>query len=363
MKKTILYTIFTLLLLFFCQTGVLADETQATVLYEPESQSFLFEENAHTPLPMASTTKIMTALLALESAPPDTVLRVPREAVGVEGTSLYLSEGDTGTLADFLYALMLNSANDAAVTIAVNLSGSVDAFADAMNRRAESLSLSKTHFTNPHGLPDEDHYTSAHDLAIIAAEAMMNPDFCEIVATKEKTIYLNGGETVRHLRNHNRLLFSCPDAIGIKTGFTKTAGRCLVSAARRNGVSVIAVTLNCPDDWQKHTALLDNGLHSFERVTLAGAKKISFVLPVLGGVATEVLAYNPSDVACVLPKNADISVSVDTTRMPVAPIKKGSPIGRIIFTLNGRTVAEAPLVAEKDIPKLSPKRRILPFFK
>lgn len=363
MKKAVIYTAFAICILCLWQTATLADESHATVLYEPESGSFLFEDNAHVSLPMASTTKIMTALVALEAAPPDTVLRVPREAVGTEGTSLYLKEGDTGTLSDFLYALMLNSANDAAVTIAVNLYGSVEAFADAMNRRADALSLTETHFANPHGLPSDAHYTSAHDLAVITAEAMLNPDFCRIASTKEATIRLNGGETVRHLRNHNRLLFSFPDAVGVKTGFTKKSGRCLVSAARRDGVTVIAVTLNCPDDWQKHTALLNDGLLSFERVTLANAKDIAFTLPVIGGKATEVLAYNPSDVTCVLPKGADVSVSVETTRMPAAPIKKGSPIGRIVFTLDGRTVADAPLVAAKDIPKFTLKRHIFSFFK
>lgn len=363
MKKAVLYTLFAVCALVFFQSVAFAAESCATVLYEPESGSFLFEENASTPLPMASTTKIMTALVALETAPLDTVLRVPREAVGTEGTSLYLKEGDTGTLSDFLYALMLNSANDAAVTIAVNLYGSVEAFADAMNTRADALTLTNTHFVNPHGLPDMAHYTSARDLAVITAEAMLNPDFCRIVSTKEKTIYLNGGETVRHLHNHNRLLSSHPDAVGVKTGFTKAAGRCLVSAARRDGVTVIAVTLNCPDDWQKHTVLLNDGLLSFECVTLAKAKDIAFTLPVIGGRSTEVLAYNPSAITCVLPKGADVSVSVETTRMPAAPIKKGTPIGRIVFTLDGRTVAEAPLVAAKDVQKLTVKRHLFPFFK
>ena len=327
----------------------LSPSAHAAVLYQPDTNIFLYEKNASVPLKMASTTKIMTALVAIESAPLDMLLTVPSEAAGIEGTSLYLSEGDTGTLSDFLYALMLASANDAAATIAINLSGSIEAFADKMNERAAELQLQNTHFENPHGLDAEQHYTSAKDLALLTAEAMQNPSFAKIVATERKTVYLNGGETVRNLTNHNRLLRSFDGACGVKTGFTRASGRCLVSAAEKNDVLIIAVTLDCPNDWQEHTALLRTGLSKFQYTMLAKKRSIAFRLPVLNGNEDTVLLSNPRDIYAVLPNDADIETRFDTVQYPTAPIKKGSVLGKVSFYINGNLVFESPLTAETTV--------------
>ena len=198
-------------------TGVSA---RGAVLMEAESGDVVFGQNENARLPMASTTKIMTALVALEQLPLDTVVTVTRESVGVEGSSIYLVEGEVLTLEQLLYALLLESANDAAAAIAVAVAGSVEDFAVLMNEKAAELGLADTHFVNPHGLDHEDHYTTARELALIAKEALNNPAFREICSSRRKTIPLHGDEGVRVLINHNKLLTSYEGCIGVKTGFT-----------------------------------------------------------------------------------------------------------------------------------------------
>ena len=211
--------------------GSLPVSAESAILIEAKTGTALYEKKADERLPMASTTKIMTALVALELAPPETVVTVPREAVGTEGSSVYLFEGEQLTLEQLLYALLLASANDAAVAIACGTAGSVEAFAGKMNEKAASLGLRNTHFVNPHGLDDPDHYTSARDLAVIARAALEVPLIRKAVSTQKITIPHNAEDGVRLLVNHNKLLRTYDGAIGVKTGFTKRSGRCLVSAA------------------------------------------------------------------------------------------------------------------------------------
>lgn len=217
----------------------------------------LFEKDADTPAPMASTTKIMTAIAVIEALPLDKEIEIPAEAVGTEGTSAYFKEGERLTVRDLLYALMLSSANDAAVTLAIACDGSVSLFAERMNRLARELSLQSTHFENPHGLPADGHYTTAKELALIAAYAMKNPVFAEIVGKKSYTCKTS--LCTRTFQNHNKLLSFSKDAIGVKTGFTKASGRCLVGAAERDGALLISVTLSAPNDWNDHISLFHYG--------------------------------------------------------------------------------------------------------
>ena len=203
--------------------GAPSISARSAILIAAETGEALFEKAADERLPMASTTKIMTALAAIESMPLDTVVTVPAGAVGVEGSSVYLEAGEKLTLEDLLYALLLASANDAATAIALTVSGSVEEFAALMNEKAAALGLSGTHFTNPHGLYDEEHYTTAADLAKLTAYALENEVFAKIVSTYKRTIPLNGDNGVRVLINHNRLLRMSDDVIGVKTGFTKKA--------------------------------------------------------------------------------------------------------------------------------------------
>ncbi len=262
-EKIIIFTIFTVLLFVIYSTVIFSASdlhlsARSAALYDSSSQSFLYTKNADTRLPMASTTKIMTALVAIESSPLDAIVNVSDEAIGTEGSSLYLKKGEQMTMEDLLFGLMLRSANDAAAAIAYNISGSIEAFADKMNEKAESMGLQNTHFTNPHGLDDKMHYTTAKELAIIASEALKNDTFYSIVSTKKRIIKNTDGEA-RLLINHNKLLNMYDDAIGVKTGYTKKSGRCLVGAAERDGVRLITVTINAPNDWKDHVSLFEYG--------------------------------------------------------------------------------------------------------
>lgn len=230
----------------------------------------MLSKNADTKLPMASTTKIMTAIVAIETSDLDDVITVSRNAAYQEGSSAYLYEGFNVTMRDALYGLMLNSGNDAAVAIAEHIAGDCEKFADMMNEKAADIGVQNTHFITPNGLHDENHYTTAYDLALIARYAMQNEDFRKIVSSKSYSINVINTGDLREYFNHNRLLKEYDGCIGIKTGYTKDAGRCLVSAAERGGLCFIAVTLNCKNDWEEHKAMLDE---AFSRYSVYKAAK------------------------------------------------------------------------------------------
>lgn len=320
---------------------------QAAVLMDGHSGELLYGHNADERLPMASTTKIMTALLALERGELDIEYAMPAEAVGVEGSSIYLVEGERLTLRELVYALMLESANDAATAIAIILSGSVAAFADEMNRRAAELGLTGTHFTNPHGLDDAEHYTTARDLARLSCAALQNDEFRTIVSTRKRNITFNSGEGIRLLVNHNRMLRSYEGAIGVKTGYTKRCGRCLVSAAERDGMRLIAVTLNAPDDWNDHTALLDWGFASYVRVRLAEVGSYRTELPVCGGSVERLICSNSLPAELTLPAgHGEISCTVEAPRFLMAPVTARRQVGQLIYRCDGEIIATLPLIAE-----------------
>ena len=310
-------------------TGVSA---RGAVLIEAESGDVVFGQNEHARLPMASTTKIMTALVALEALPLDTEIRIPAEAVGVEGSSIYLVEGEVLTAEQLLYALLLESANDAAAAIAIAVGGSVEGFAKRMNQKALDLGLTDTQFANPHGLDAEGHYTTAYELAVITRAALANEVFRTICATERKTIPLHGGEGVRLLLNHNKLLDSYEGCIGVKTGFTKKTGRCLVSAAERDGVTLIAVTLNAPDDWRDHTAMLNYGFDLYRSVPLCEAGFYSAPLWVVSGAQEYVMVENTQALSVVLPRaHGEIRCVVELPRFEFAPITGGAQVGVLRF--------------------------------
>ena len=235
----------------------------AACLIDAKSGAVLYSYNSDKRLPMASTTKIMTALTVLETLDAKTEVSVPKEACGVEGSSIYLYPQEKITVKNLLYGLMLESGNDAASALAYACCGSEEKFAELMNSKAHGLGLIDTHFTNPHGLPDENHYTTAYELALISAKALENDDFKEITSTASYSCKVEGKNMSRFFSNHNRLLRSYNGCIGVKTGFTKTAGRCLVSAAERDGRRYVAVTLGDGDDWKDHTSLLDFAFENF----------------------------------------------------------------------------------------------------
>ncbi len=324
-------------------TGVNA---RGAVLMEAESGEVVFGQNENARLPMASTTKIMTALVALEALPLDTSVKITAESVGVEGSSIYLCEGETLTLEQLLYALLLESANDAASAIAVAVAGSVEAFAARMNDKAAELGLTDTHFVNPHGLDAEGHYTTAYELAVITRAALKNEVFRAICSTERKTIPLHGSEGVRLLLNHNKLLDSYEGCIGVKTGFTKKTGRCLVSAAMRGGVTLIAVTLNAPDDWRDHTAMLDYGFALYETVSLCEAGFFSAPLWLVSGSQEYVMVENPDSLSVVLRRDhGRVRCVVELPRFEFAPVRQGDTVGHLRFLEEERDGTERELGA------------------
>lgn len=323
---------------------------QSAILIEAESGGVLFEKSADARLPMASTTKIMTALVALEHASPEKVVTIPREAVGIEGSSIYLFEGEQLTLEQLLYALLLSSANDAAAAIAYGVAGNVEAFAALMNEKAALLGLSNTHFTNPHGLDDPEHYTTARELALIARAALSNDLIRTIVATRKTTIPQNGNEGMRLLVNHNKLLRLYDGAIGVKTGFTKRSGRCLVSAALRDGVSLIAVTLDAPNDWNDHHSMLDAGFASLVCVPLCAENGITAQVPVVGGTVEAVTVSCNQECHLILPiEHGEITASVELPRFLYAPVSENDEIGRVVWRMDEKIVAQVPLRATENI--------------
>ena len=231
---------------------------KSAVLYDANTKTFLYEKSPDERRGMASTTKIATALVAIESQRLEDSVTITKEMTGVEGSSLYLKEGETLTVRELLYGLMLRSANDAAVALAIHLYGSVESFVEEMNQLAQRLSLQNTHFENPHGLDSEAHYTTARELALISAYAEESEVFRQIVSTEK--ICIGKGENRRLLQNHNKMLTLYEGVSGIKTGFTKKCGRTLVSSLYQGASHLICVTLNAPDDWRDHKKLLDYGL-------------------------------------------------------------------------------------------------------
>lgn len=327
----------------------------SAILMEAESGTVLVNLDAHRQMRMASTTKIMTALVALTHSDVADKVVVSEKAVGIEGSSVYLKAGETLTMEELLYALLLESANDAAAAIAIAVAGDIPSFADLMNETALEIGLTESHFTNPHGLDDEGHYTTAYDLALLTRYALSNPDFARIVSTYKTTIPLNGAEGTRVLVNHNKMLKSYDGAIGVKTGYTRKSGRCLVSAAERDGVTMIAVTLSAPDDWRDHTALLDYGFSLYTSVQLADIGEYRCTLPCLGADVSEITASNHAEVSSVLPKNhGAITVRFLANRPIAAPILLGDEVGEIVFICDGKEIARVPLCADVEASRVSP---------
>lgn len=345
----------------------MADSARHAALLSADGR-LLWGKDAHSPAGMASTTKIMTALLAAEyiqSVGEDAVTVVSETAAGIEGSSVYLKVGEEARLVDLLYATLLASANDAAACLAEAVAESQEAFVALMNERARVLGLVATHFVNPHGLADKAHYTTAYELGVIASHALQNELFARVANTRHYTF---AGEGItRSLSNHNRMLVSYKGAVGVKTGFTKATGRCLVSAAERDGVLLIAVTLDAPNDWQDHTAMLDYGFSLLEKRELLKERAFSLSIPIVGAEVSSVVVTNAEALSVILPKGyADLTREVELPSFVYAPIKTGDSIGKVVFYDNGKAVASCELVAEKDAPPLVYEKtlseRILSFF-
>ena len=321
----------------------------ACIVIDADSGRVLLEHNAHQALPMASTTKVMTALLAIERGSLTEEVTCSRSAFGVPGTSIYLSEGETLTLEQMLYGLMLASGNDAAVAIAEHIGGTAEDFCALMTERARELGCENTVFLTPHGLPCEGHHTTCHDLALIAREAMTHPVFRQIVSTTRAKIPWEGREYDRVLNNKNRLLTTYEGATGIKTGYTKAAGRCLVFGAERDGLEIIGVLLNCYDWFDEAARLMDMAFARYESLTLLQAGEVLRLLPVASGDAESVGACLAGELKGAVPLNTLPVVEIDLPDMLEAPVMRGARIGEVRMVLNGTVLAAVPLLASETV--------------
>ena len=321
---------------------------RAAALYEPETGSFIYTKNAGERLGMASTTKIMTALIALESIELDRLVPIDDRAIGIDGSSIYLEQGEIMSAEDLIYALMLNSANDAAEALAYEICGSVEGFCSLMNERARTLELENTSFTNPHGLDAPDHYTTAHDLAIIAAEALKNPKFKEISSTRKKEIESN--LKTRLLVNHNKLLKMYDGCIGVKTGYTQMTGRSLVGAAEKDDLCLISVTIDAPNDWSDHKKLLDFGFNIVHAITLIDEGEFNCSLPILNGNKDSITVTNRDELRRIFINDTpEITKEIRLPRFVAAPIGSGEVVGSIIYKVEGKVIASTDIIASESV--------------
>ena len=327
----------------FIPGTVFGISAEKAILLDGNTGRVLYEKNADQQSLIASTTKIMTALVVCEQCNVLDRMRIPAEAVGIEGSSMYLREGEILTIQELLYGLMLQSGNDAAVALAIFCGGTVEGFAELMNDKARLLGLTGTHFVNPNGLDAPGHYATARDLAVLAAYAMENPVFRQTVSTKTVTI------GPRYLRNHNKLLWQVEGADGVKTGYTRAAGRILVSSATRQGRRLIAVTINAPDDWNDHTLLLEDGFSAFcvQRLVERGTVLGSVAVAGSDGAVAQLIAG--ADFDYPIARGEEVSVQLSGPGFVYAPVAAGQSVGDAHVLIDGSAVGRVPLLIGQTV--------------
>lgn len=353
MKRLVCIILIFLLGLFSIKAGAVGTSAKAAILINGDTGEVIYEQNADERLPMASTTKIMTALLLCESGDLEREITVTDQMVRVEGTSMGLLAGDKVTYHDLLYGMLLASGNDAANVTAYALGGTVDGFVKLMNQKADKLGLKNTNFETPSGLDGEEHYTTARDLSALARYALGNEDFYKAASSKSATLCYGNPPYRRTLTNHNRLLKTYEGAVGVKTGFTKKSGRCLVSAARRDGKLVIAVTLNDPNDWADHKALLDYGLEQIKTTEIL-PQKTDYSIPVISSREKLKIEIEPLSVSAI--ETEGFSCEILLPQFVYAPIKKGEAIGFAVYYKDGKEIKRESVLAPCSI-ELEPQSR------
>ena len=306
----------------------------------------LYEKNSQERSLIASTTKIMTALIVCEQCNVLDRMRIPKEAVGIEGSSMYLQEGEVLTLQELLYGLMLSSGNDAAVALAIYCGGTVEGFAELMNDKARNLGLRNTHFENPNGLDSPGHYSTARDLAVLAAYAMENPIFRKTVSAKS----LMMGQ--RYLTNHNKLLWRVEGADGVKTGYTRAAGRILVSSALRNDRRLVAVTIDDPDDWNDHAALLEDGFSRYGVREILKKGDHLDTLEVVGGEAGKVSVLAAEGFSYALAQEEEPFVMLPGPGFVYAPAVEGAAAGYAYVILEGKAIGKVPVIFGQTVEQI-----------
>lgn len=332
---------------------VQAVSAEKAYVLDTVSGRVLYEKNPNRQSLIASTTKIMTALIVCEQCNVLDRMRIPKEAVGIEGSSMYLQEGEILTLQELLYGLMLSSGNDAAVALAIYCGGTVEGFAQLMNDKAHILGMKNTHFENPNGLDSLGHYSTARDLAILASYAMENPIFAKTVSAKSLKI----GQ--RYLTNHNKLLWRVEGADGVKTGYTKAAGRILVSSAKRNDRRIVAVTINAPDDWNDHAYLLEQGFARYQVRQIVDKDQVVGTREIVGGETHRVELLTAEPFSYALAPEERPQLALPGPGFSYAPAVEGADAGYVYVMIEGNAVGKIPLVYGQTVEQKKEEEKSL----
>lgn len=318
---------------------------KSAVIIDSDTLEVLYGKNENTEQAMASTTKIMTALIVLENTTLEREIEIKKEYASIEGSSMYLQTGEIVTIEELLYGLMLMSGNDSAVALASETTGDYDEFIGLMNEKAKDLGLENTSFANANGLDAENHYTTAYELAILSANALKNEKFAEIVSSKYYT-----SET-RVMKNHNKLLWNDDEYLGVKTGFTSNAGRCLVTAYNVNGKTLIAVTMDCSNDWQEHENMYNEFKNIYEKYNLYTKDEIYDIIKIMSGNKSETAVVLADNVNLLLTseQKKKVEIEVLAPKIVYAPIKSGEIYGEVVFKVDEIEIFRTNLIFIENI--------------
>lgn len=327
----------------------LSVSAKSAILICGDTFEVVYQKNANTKLSMASTTKIMTGLIICETQNLNDTIVVTADMLNVEGTSMGLKAGDVLTYRDLLYGLMLSSGNDAANVAAISIGKSFEKFADMMNQKAKELGLRNTNFVTPSGLDSDEHYTTAYDLACLTRYALENEDFAKAVSTHTADITYGNPPVTRTITNHNKLLKRIDGVVGVKTGFTKKSGRCLVSAYKKDGRYLIAVTLNAPNDWQDHENLIEYGIANTKVCDFHFNKQYTLLLQNAG--INSVKFKIPSVTLCCV-NTGNITATVSFPNKLTAPINKGEVLGVVFYKCGEKQIYSEKITMQFDIKRV-----------
>ena len=364
MRKHTIILITAALTALLCQAHAFADAPEpsahSAILTCADTGDVLYEKNADEPMLIASTTKIMTAIVVIENTDIDSAVEIKPEWCGAEGSTMYLQAGQRYTVRQLLLGLMLASGNDAAVALACNTAGDIDSFAAMMNEKAAELGMTNSSFKNPNGLDEDGHYSCARDLATLAAYCMENEDFADIVSRGSCTI----GDLT--FINHNKLLWNCEGCIGVKTGYTIAAGRTLVSCAQRGGMRLVCVTLNAPDDWDDHISLYDWGFSNYS-LTRISPDSFSASIPIIASECRTGKLVPDGSITLLTDRGSEVTAKLEIPRFAYAGAFAGEKAGTVKLFVNGELAAQEDLVYTEDAPvnkdeRLSAFERVMKFF-
>lgn len=338
--------------------------SESAVVIDQRTDRILYAKNIDEEKAMASTTKIMTAIVAIENGDLDDIVTISENAAGIEGSSIYLEEGEQLTLKELLYGLMLRSGNDAAYAIGEHIGGgNIENFIDMMNRKAEEVNANNTHFTNPHGLDHEKHYTTARDLAKITSNAMENKTFKKIVSTKKTTISWPNHEWNRSLQNKNKMLWNYNGGNGVKTGYTSKAGKCLVSSALQNDMQLISVVLKANDIWKESSDILDYSFEKYNPYTIVKKDDYLQSISVENGGKDRIKTYSSKDIIIPVSEGEldELDIRIDLPKKIEAPVIKEQIIGKLEIFIHGEKIDSTDIYVKENIEHKSPKNMFKKF--